>query len=159
MPTRAQLAESGQLDITAYVSDEVVAPGSQFSVVFDVKPRAGMHVYAPGAKDYKVIAFTLEPSALITTRPLQYPSSETLLQAARRARPGFSEAVSPGPEHVGQASPETRAALNGLDHVTIAGTFEYQACDNRLCFTPQSIPFSFVVGLRPLDTQRTTVPK
>jgi hypothetical protein len=57
------------------------------------------------------------------------------------------------------ASPETRAALTGLDHVTIAGTFEYQACDDRLCFTPQSVPFSFVVGLRPLDTQRTTVPK
>jgi len=159
-PTKAQLAESAQLDITAYVSDEVVAPGSQFSVVFDVKPRAGVHVYAPGAKDYKVVAFALTPNALITTRPLQYPSSETYYFKPLDERvPVFQKPFRLVQNMSVSASPETRAALTGLDHVTIAGTFEYQACDDRLCFTPQSVPFSFVVGLRPLDTQRTTVPK
>ena len=43
--------------------------------------------------------------------------------------------------------------------LTIAGTLEYQACDDRLCFTPRSIPVSYTVKLRQLDTERATVPK
>ena len=56
-------------------------------------------------------------------------------------------------------SQEARAALKGVDHMTIAGTLEYQPCDDRLCFTPRSIPVSHVVTLRQLDTERATVPK
>ena len=40
-PAAAKRIETDHLDITSYVSDEVVAPGSLFSVVFDVKPNAG----------------------------------------------------------------------------------------------------------------------
>lgn len=54
-PAAAKRIETDHLEVTSYVSDEVVAPGSLFSVVFDVKPNAGIHVYAPGAKDYKII--------------------------------------------------------------------------------------------------------
>ena len=160
VPTTAQHVESGQIDITAYISDEVVAPGSQFSVVFDVTPHPGVHVYAPGAKDYKAIAFTLKPNALLTTRPVLYPSPETYYFKPLDERVSVFQKPFRLVQNMSvSASPETRSALNGLDHVTIAGTLEYQACDDRLCFTPQSIPLSFIVALRPLDTQRTTVPK
>jgi hypothetical protein len=30
----------------------------------------------------------------------------------------------------------------------------YQACDNKVCFTPQSIPLSWTVQLKPLDRER-----
>jgi hypothetical protein len=42
--------------------------------------------------------------------------------------------------------------------VTIAGTLEYQACDDRLCFPPRSIPVSYAVKLRQLDSERAAVP-
>ena len=56
-------------------------------------------------------------------------------------------------------SPESRAALKGVETVTISGSLEYQACDDRVCFAPHSIPVSYTVKLRPLDTERATVPK
>jgi hypothetical protein len=56
-------------------------------------------------------------------------------------------------------SPDARAALKGVDTVTISGSLEYQACDDRLCFTPRSIPVSYTVKVRQLDTERATVPK
>jgi hypothetical protein len=31
--------------------------------------------------------------------------------------------------------------------------------DDRLCFTPRSLPLSYTVKVRQLDTERTTVPK
>ena len=34
--------------------------------------------------------------------------------------------------------------------LTIKGTLRYQACDDKVCYLPQSIPLSWTVGLRPL---------
>lgn len=46
----AKRIETDHLEITSYVSDEVVAPWSLFSVVLDVKPNAGIHVSRPGRR-------------------------------------------------------------------------------------------------------------
>jgi peroxiredoxin len=159
-PTTARRVETDHLDITTYVSDGVVAPGSLFSVVFDVKPNRGIHVYAPGAKDYKIINLRLDANPIVTTRPLQYPTSEIYHFKPLDER----VAVFQKPFRLVQSmavstSADARAALKGVETVTISGALEYQACDDRLCFNPRSVPVSYTVKLRPLDTERATVPK
>ena len=62
-PATAGRIETNHLDATTYLSDDVVAPGSIFSVIFDVTPGAGIHVYAPGAKDYRVINFNVDATS------------------------------------------------------------------------------------------------
>ena len=47
-PVQAMRASTGHLDVTAYPSDANVAPGARFSLVVNVTPKRGMHVYAPG---------------------------------------------------------------------------------------------------------------
>ena len=76
-------------------SDAAVAPGNRFSLVVEVAPHSGIHVYAPGAeKGYRVIALTIQSNPGCTCYP-DYPASEIyFLQAAPRARPGISKAVS-----------------------------------------------------------------
>ena len=37
---------------------------------------------------------------------------------------------------------------------TLTGTVKYQACDDRVCFPPQSIPLSWTIGVKPLDRER-----
>ena len=59
--TDAQRITTDHVDITTYVSDQVVAPGTLFSIVADITPRPGMHVYAPGTHSYKVVALRLDP--------------------------------------------------------------------------------------------------
>ena len=51
-------------------------------------------------------------------------------------------------------TPETEEALAQLDALTVSGTLDYQACDDRLCFTPVSVPLSFTLDLDLLDRQR-----
>jgi hypothetical protein len=70
-PAAARRIETDHLDITTYVSDEVVAPGSLFSVVFDVRSNQGIHVYVPGAKNYKIIDLRLDVNPIVAARPLQ----------------------------------------------------------------------------------------
>src|SRR5262245_58845909 len=159
-PATAKRIEMDHLDITSYVSDEVVAPGSLFSVVFDVKPSAGIHVYAPGAKDYKIINFRIDANPILSTRPLQYPAAEIYQFKPLNERvPVFQKPFRLVQSMAVSTSADARAALKGVETVTISGALEYQACDDRLCFNPRSIPVSYTVKLRPLDTERATVPK
>jgi hypothetical protein len=142
------------LQVTTYTTDEVVAPGSVFSIVFDISPRERMHVYAPGAKDYKIINVTLEPNPLLVIRPLQYPASEVYVFEPLNERvPVFQKPFRLTQSMAVSASPQQRAALARINTVTIKGTLDYQACDDRICFTPKSIPVSYTVKLRPSDTE------
>ncbi|HEV3057958.1 MAG TPA: hypothetical protein VGY48_06905, partial [Vicinamibacterales bacterium] len=50
------------------------------------------------------------------------------------------------------------AALKDVTTLTIAGTFEYQACDDKVCFVPQSVPLSWTIGVKPLDRERAKQP-
>ncbi len=159
-PATARRIETDHLDITSYVSDEVVAPGSLFSMVFDVKPNAGIHVYAPGAKDYKIITFRLDANPLLAPRPIQYPTSEIYhFKPLDERVPVFQKPFRLVQSMAVSTSPDARAALKGVDTITISGSVEYQACDDRLCFTPRSIPVSYTVTVRQLDTERATAPK
>ena len=159
-PATAKRIGSDHVDITTYLSDEVVAPGSLFSVVFDVKPGAGIHVYAPGATDYKIIGFSMDANPMLVSRPMQYPASEIYdFKPLNERVPVFRKPFRLTQGISVSTSPEHRAALAGMETIAIAGTLTYQACDDRVCFTPRSVPVSYSVKLRQLDTQRATVPK
>ena len=51
-------------------------------------------------------------------------------------------------------SPQGQAALKDVSSLTIKGVLNYQACDDKLCFTPQSVPLTWTVTLRQLDRER-----
>lgn len=146
------------LDLTTYASDQVVAPGSLFSLVFDVAPHKGIHVYAPGAHGYKVIAIHLNPNPLVVARPVRYPASETFVFAPLSERVQVYQNPFRLMADVSlDGSREGRQKLAGVESVTITGTFDYQACDDKSCFNPKSVPLSYTVKVRQLDTERAHV--
>ena len=46
---------------------------------------------------------------------------------------------------------QAESAMATLDALTFTGTLNYQACDDAICFLPQSIPVSFTVDLEMPD--------
>ena len=57
-------------------------------------------------------------------------------------------------EIVVEGTPPAQAALRGQTSLTIGGTLEYQACDDKVCFNPVALPVSWTLPLRPLVTAR-----
>jgi len=51
-------------------------------------------------------------------------------------------------------SPQGQSVLKDITTLTIKGVLNYQACDDKVCFTPQSVPLTWTVTLRPLDRER-----
>ena len=79
----AQRLTTDLLELTTYVSDQVVAPGTLFSIVADVTPRPGTHVYAPGGHDYKVVALRLNPQPYLRARAAAVPQSRRSTSSSR----------------------------------------------------------------------------
>ena len=71
----AKLSTS-HLEVTAYASDSMIAPGNRFSLVLGIEPRLRMHVYAPGASNYHPIALKLDSQQFLRFLPMKYPTPE-----------------------------------------------------------------------------------
>ena len=81
----ATKTSSNEIEIISYATDQVVAPGTRFSLVLDVTPRPLMHVYAPGVTGYKPIALTIQPQAGLLVRDVRYPKAEDLCFSRSRS--------------------------------------------------------------------------
>jgi len=143
------------LEIKTYPSDGSAALGNRFSLVLEVTPRPRMHVYAPGAAGYRVIGLTIAPQPFVRVLAAKYPPSEIYFFKPLNERvPVYQKPFTLMQEVVPEATEEAQAAFRGKDVLTLTGTLEYQACDDKLCFNPASVPLSWQVALRPFITER-----
>jgi hypothetical protein len=115
-----------------------------------------MHVYAPGARDYKPLKLIIEPASEIEFRPAIYPQSKTLFLPAIQERvPVFTGAFRIRQDvKISSAAGFSNALPQDGKPLTIVGKLEYQACDSKICFLPESLPVQWHVQALPLDRQR-----
>ena len=154
-PIAATKVSTAHLDITTYPSDQGIAPGNRFSLALDVQPNAGIHVYAPGAKSYRAIGLTIAPQPFVRTLSMKYPPSQIyFFKPLNETVPVYQKPFSLVQEVILEGSPQAQTAFRDKDSITLAGTLEYQACDDEICFIPASIPLSWTLSLRPLVRER-----
>lgn len=142
------------LQVTAYPGDAEIAPGNRFGLVLRISPRPNMHVYAPGAQTmgYRVIGLKLDNAGdHFRTLDLVYPASEIYhFEPLDERVPVFQKPFTLVQEMILRGNRPDQAGLRGKDSLTITGTLDYQACDDKICFNPVSLPLSWTVTLRPL---------
>ena len=156
-PIEAVRGETAHLKFTAYPSNSTITVGTRFSLALEVEPGENMHVYAPGAeeKGYRVIGFNLAPNPLARVEPVAYPESEIYyFEPLDEHVPVYQDKFTLLQEIVMDASREAETVMGELDALTLTGTLEYQACDDAICFLPQSVPVSFTLDLELPDRQR-----
>src|SRR3954462_9246724 len=61
---------------TSVSAPAVTRDGVAVTLFADIVPDRGMHVYAPGAKDYLPIALTIAPAKNVRVGKLTYPMPE-----------------------------------------------------------------------------------
>lgn len=127
--------------VATSTSASAAAPGSKVSLFLDVTPNRGIHVYAPGTKDYLPIALTLTPPAGVTRGAVAYPKSETIT-FDNEPVPVYQK-----PFRLTQdvTVPQDAAAGSTL---AIAGVVDYQACDDVICFKPAKIPVTWTLTVK-----------
>ena len=152
---QATKTSAPHLDVTSYLTDQVAAPGTKFSIVLDVSPGRRIHVYARGVADYKPIAFTVQPQPGLIIRSLEYPKAEDyFFRPLNEHVPVYRKAFRLVQDVTLDPSREAAATLRGLKTMTITARLDYQACDDKLCFPPESVPLAWTINVRALDLER-----
>jgi hypothetical protein len=148
-------AETAHLRLRAWAGDAALVPGRHVSLVVDVTPLTGMHVYAPGATGYRVVALTLDEVPGLRALDTSYPPSETYYFAPLKERvPVYMRAFRLTREVLLDPSPLGAAALGARASLTVSGRLDYQACDDKICYNPVSIPLSWSFTVGELDRER-----
>lgn len=159
-PVNATKISTAHLEATTYLSDAMIAPGNRITVTLEVVPRRGTHVYAPGASGYRVVSLEIEPQQFVRVLPTTYPASEIYFFAPLKERvPVYQKPFRLQRDVVIEGTPQAQAVLKGKDAVTLTGSLEYQACDEKICFNPASLPLTWTMSLRPLVRERPIVPQ
>lgn len=135
------LAPKQHITVAASASPAAAKAGAKVSLFVDVVPDPGIHVYAPGAKDYQAIAMTIVQQPDVTIGKLVYPKSEML------SFNGESVPVFQKPFRLSQDVTIARTMKPGTK-LTLTGTVAYQACDDRVCFIPASLPVSWTIDVK-----------
>jgi len=138
-------------------SDAAVIPGNRVTLDAVISLPAGVHVYAPGVQGgYRPISLKLDPSPDAAFHGAVYPCAQVIYLPVIREKvpvlegtfrisedvtlsyqPGFNVRIMKGPAS-GTA-------------VTLKGNLFYQACNQKICFLPASIPVSWTLTVMHLD--------
>jgi DsbC/DsbD-like thiol-disulfide interchange protein len=112
-------------------------PGDRVSLVVEVTPKRRMHVYAPDkSQTYIPVALSLDPREGLTAQPPKFPAAEkyffeplkeTQLVYSRPFRIVLDVTLAPGKAPV-----------------TLTGTLRYQACDDKVCYMPQTVRLTWM---------------
>jgi hypothetical protein len=135
-----------------------VAPGGRVTLIAEVKLAPRVHVYAPGAENYRVTELRLRPTPDLKASAAAYPPAKELyLPAIQERVPVFEGTFRVQQELTASNSRELLSALdaNGKS-VEIQGEFRYQACDDRICYLPASVPVKWQLQILPLERQRAS---
>jgi hypothetical protein len=155
LPPPADLANgvavpAGHMNLWVGSDAPAVKPGGHVTLIVEFTPADKVHIYAPGQDTYLPIVFDLKsPSPFVTVAPTTFP-------------PSTSYTFEPTNEKFKVYSSRTRltrvvtvADVPGL-HTDAARTrpfkftaaLRYQACDDRVCFQPNTVALQWTIGLK-----------
>jgi DsbC/DsbD-like thiol-disulfide interchange protein len=140
--------------LTARVSasDTVAAPGHRVILLLDVTPGKNIHVYAPGQAGYIPIALTLDPAVDFKTGASRYPAARDFLFAPlKETVKVFDKPFRLAQEITLALTPALRQRATAKETLTIKGTLDYQACDDKVCFRPDSASLVWNIVLTPIE--------
>jgi hypothetical protein len=136
-------------------SDQVVIPGSRFTLAAEVELPNDTHVYAPGVKGYKPIQLMLEAPPELKLEAPRYPESKILyLPAINESVPVFEGKFRIFEDVTVSADRKLMGSIGAGKTVTVEGTLLYQACDSIKCYVPQKVAVSWSAQVTSLDTKR-----
>jgi hypothetical protein len=143
--------EGKQLVATIGASNSNVAPGQRIALTLDIALQPNMHVYAPGVEGYIPIDWKMEDSATADVHAPIFPRAEKLYLKA------IDETVPAYRSHIRLVRDITiKPAAEGPGHFTVAGSLRYQACDDRVCYIPQTLHLEWAFEYQALGTRRGT---
>lgn len=145
-------AQTKHLRLSTSATTGHVRSGQRIALTIDIEMMPGMHVYAPGVEGYIPIAWTLQANEAIVVHDLVVPPSKTMrLEAINETVPVYTGSFRLVRD-VTIGKDQKLRPLNG--ELPIEGVLKYQACDERMCYNPQTVPVKWTLHIDQHDRER-----
>ncbi len=147
--------ETKHLKLTASASDAAVRSGLRVVLALRVELKPGMHVYAPGVEGgYIPIAWNMAEAKEARVLDVRYPPSKMLhLPAIAETVPVYEGVIELRRDIVAGQNTALQPLLDG-GRLVLRGSFRYQACDDKMCYRPESVPLEWAFTLEKHDSER-----
>jgi peroxiredoxin len=143
-----------KISLTTSASDSTIRGGEHIRLFIRVKLMPRMHVYAPAVEGYIATDWKMAADGPAGARPVVYPKARMMrLPAIDETVPVFEGEFTLARDVVLKTA-KNLAGVVDSGHVVLEGTFRYQACDDRKCYTPEDIPLKWSFRYEPQDSTR-----
>lgn len=151
---RATEIKTQHLTATTWASDEAVRGGNRIALVVDLELPEKMHVYSPEVEGYIPIDWQAEDVEGLTFFGVEYPEAEMLrLEAIKETVPVYEGRVRLIRD-VRFAQQKELEHLIVDDAITVKGKLRYQACDDKVCYLPQTLDLEWKFNFEAHDRTR-----
>lgn len=141
--------QPARVAVEARAGSAITKAAQTVELTLTATPLPDIHVYAPGNPNYIAVSVTVMPVPGLSIGSPVFPAGEDYFFAPlKEAVKVYSKPfVIRLPVKVSSAFTRARAPETGAT-VTVKGTVDYQACDDKVCFPPQSQPFAVDVPVK-----------
>ena len=142
------VVETNHLTLRVSSTEDVASRGNRVMLMVEVEPRPKMHVYSPEVQGYHPVVFSIEENPSLMIHEALFPEPEYLnLPAIKETVPVYQDRFTVTRDVT--ISPKFRDP-----NLDIPAIFEYQACDDRVCYPPTKVTLKFSFQLKNHDQQR-----
>ena len=154
--TAPGVVEARHLRVSASASNLRVRSGQRISLVLDVQLGPRLHVYAPGVpSDYIPVEWNMQESAALVARAVTYPAARMLhLDAIAETVPVYESTFRLVREVTIARDAAVRPLLDAEGKLTLEGALKYQACDDKVCYPPETVPARWTLQVEGHDRER-----
>ena len=147
--------DARQLRVTTGASVPVARPQERIVLSVDLALKPKMHVYAPGVVDYIPIEWKLDEGPFLKAHGFRYPASRKLhLKAIKETVPVYEGQVRLTREITLGAENTLRPLVTPSGELVLKGSLRYQACDDKKCYTPETVPLEWRFSFEGLVRER-----
>ena len=147
--------EAKHVRLSTTASTLMAHAGHRILLTLDLDLTPKMHVYAPGVTGYIPIDWEMEETGAAKVRPVQYPAAEKLrlepiheTALVYQGRVRMTREITFGPENA------LKPRVSPSGEVVLKGSLRYQACDDRECYVPETVPVEWRFRFEALDRER-----
>jgi DsbC/DsbD-like thiol-disulfide interchange protein len=141
--------QPARVTVEARAASAITKAAQTVDLMLTATPLPGIHVYAPGNPNYIAVTVTMLPVTGLSMGAAVFPAGEDyffapLKEAVKVYTKPFVVRL---PVKIETTFTRGRGPEAGAT-VTVKGAVDYQACDDKVCFPPQSQAFAVDVPVK-----------
>jgi peroxiredoxin len=150
-----RVSETKHLRLATNASTQVARPGHRIVLSLEVNLKPSMHVYAPGIQGYIPIEWKLEEGPVAKPHAFEYPASQMMhLKVIGETVPVYRDRIRINREITFGSEDALKPLVTPAGELVLKGSFRYQACDDRECYIPQTVPLEWHLHFEGLERER-----